>query len=154
MIIKRLIIFISLSIFVLNVKAQYISSCSFNAGSSTVNTKIQAVSVLGTAFIQTNFNQQKNILLNNVVLKYSKENGLNFIKLYPNPNSGRIFFNIKNKTNDDYIEVLDLNGRILKKKEFVQVSSGSLNLESFKRGIYFVRFYRKDKCQIIKIIKQ
>ena len=138
----------------LNVKAQYISSCSFNAGSSTVNTKIQAVSVLGTAFIQINFNQQKNILLNNVVLKYSKENEYNFIKLYPNPNSGRVFFNIKNKSNNDFIEILDLNGRILKKKEFVQVSSGSLNLENFKRGIYFVRYYRNDKCQIIKIIKQ
>jgi len=154
MIIKRLIILISFSVLVLSLKAQYITSCSFNAGSSTVNKKIQAVSVLGTAFIQTNFNQQKNILINKVVLKYSKENELHFIKLYPNPNSGRIFFNINNKTTDDFIEILDLNGKIVKKKEFIQVGSGSLNLENFVPGVYFVRYYRNDKCQIIKIIKQ
>lgn len=70
----------------------------------------------------------------------------NAINIYPNPSKGKVFITDDSNVNIDYIEVLDVFGRIIQTKT-INNSKTELNLES---GTYFLIFYSGNQKQSIQ----
>jgi hypothetical protein len=59
---------------------------------------------------------------------------LNTINVYPNPATS--FVNLPHEWNEKRIDIIDLNGRVVKS---VNLQESKLNIEAFRSGIYFLR---------------
>ena len=64
------------------------------------------------------------------------ENQLNTVSIYPNPVNDVISLSSVQSFNK--VQVLDLNGRIMKRTTFENVSSTSLNVSDLASGVYFL----------------
>ncbi|RLD51547.1 MAG: hypothetical protein DRI94_05730 [Bacteroidetes bacterium] len=74
------------------------------------------------------------------------------ITVYPNPTEGIVYFETKNNQIQKF-DVLDINGRVLLSSE--NVKNKFIDLGSFPKGVYFVRFQDfKHNNTIFKIIKE
>jgi hypothetical protein len=69
------------------------------------------------------------------------------IEIYPNPTSSEL--NFKGDFIPSTIELIDLNGRILKK----EIQNGKATISELKAGTYFIRFLIEGKVYQEKIIK-
>ena len=69
------------------------------------------------------------------------------IEIYPNPSSS--ILNFKGDFIPTSIELIDLNGRVLKK----EIQNGSTSIADLIAGTYFVRFLKEGKVYQEKIIK-
>jgi subtilisin family serine protease len=69
------------------------------------------------------------------------------IEIYPNPTSSEL--NFKGDFIPSTIELIDLNGRILKK----EIQNGKATISELKAGTYFIRFLKEGKVYQEKIIK-
>jgi hypothetical protein len=77
------------------------------------------------------------------------------MKIYPNPKGGIIYIetskSIPAKTK---IEVINLYGKILIQKDWIEGSRQELNLYNLPRGLYFIRIKSKVKYQKQKVVLQ
>jgi len=78
------------------------------------------------------------------------QNTKNEIKLFPNPFKDEIIFNTS--ISPDFIEVFDINGRIVWSKENNE-SINKINLSFLKEGTYILRIHKDSKVNHQKIIK-
>lgn len=68
------------------------------------------------------------------------------ITCYPNPTSD--FLNVKCSESIEYMELYDLNGKLLKVN-----SSSIFHVEDLEKGTYFIRVFTQLKSQTIKFVK-
>jgi hypothetical protein len=69
------------------------------------------------------------------------------IEIYPNPTSSEL--NFKGDFIPTFIELIDLNGRVLKK----EIQNEKVTISDLKVGTYFVRFLINGKVYQEKITK-
>ncbi|NNC95171.1 MAG: T9SS type A sorting domain-containing protein [Chitinophagales bacterium] len=78
----------------------------------------------------------------------------NFL-VYPNPTSDLIIIENRNNIPLSKVEILDINGRILRVKEISSNDNSiSLSLGSFSNGIYFIKINSVDGFFVKQIIKR
>lgn len=65
----------------------------------------------------------------------------NTLHIYPNPTSGKI--TIQSASSDNYFELYDMAGKLLKKKTF-NVSRFETDLSEFNNGVYFLKVGDKE----------
>lgn len=66
------------------------------------------------------------------------------VQIYPNPADDRLYYHIKNSTQEEYIiTIRDLQGRIIKTYT-VSDADGTLNIGGFNTGTYFINFDGKS----------
>ncbi len=158
-------LFILLSI---NLSAQNISRFAFNPTfftNTNIDFSIGAITAksfsienykITSDFIQPQIYCNKKNKYSDTILNQNK------IKIYPNPFTDKININIKSKKNfsDLIIELTDLQGRkiLSLNKELPDktiYTNISINTETLKNNLYFLRIYIDGKTQLItKIIKQ
>ena len=71
------------------------------------------------------------------------------ILVYPNPVSERLAIDVR-QTKIDRIELIDVSGKVI----FEALSTESIDMSSFKQGIYFLNLYQDKNKVTKKIIKQ
>jgi hypothetical protein len=79
-----------------------------------------------------------------------KVNSTSF-KIYPNPGSGVFRYTLANKsTSINLLSVRDVLGKIIYEKELGQTTTGTIDLTSCAKGIYFVEI----GAQVVKVVLQ
>lgn len=80
------------------------------------------------------------------------------IKLYPNPNNGIVYLEIKSPCADGLLmEFINITGELIYKKEYKSIAFpiiDQIDLSQYPKGIYFVRFRSKNHIQVEKLILQ
>lgn len=76
------------------------------------------------------------------------------IQLFPNPATDQVKITFGEVVNRMEIALIDLNGRILLKKEFSGSTEGELNLGSIPAGVYLVRMNSDNSVRTIRLVKQ
>jgi hypothetical protein len=74
------------------------------------------------------------------------------LKVYPNPNSGNFTVDIGQVTDKVDVTVLDLQGRIVLRKEFTQTQLFQMNLND-SAGIYIVSIASEHGNSLVRIVK-
>lgn len=83
------------------------------------------------------------------------EIGLNAILLTPNPTTGNITLTNDSKTKLTFVQLIDINGRILKTINLDQMQSNKvINLSQYASGIYIMRIASENGSITKRIIKQ
>jgi len=79
----------------------------------------------------------------------------NSFVVYPNPTTDQITIENRNNILLSYIEILDINGRLLGIKEInSEVETISMSLASYNSGVYFVKISAEKGFLVKQIIKQ
>lgn len=86
-------------------------------------------------------------IINNTISNIS--NSSYNILLYPNPAQAEINFYLKD-ANPTSIEIYDVSGEIIYVSQY---SKNLININEFKRGIYFLKIYTDKNCFVSKFIK-
>lgn len=72
------------------------------------------------------------------------------LKLYPNPANSTV--SIESENTIDFIEITDINGRIIHKQR-IDAKQDIINVENLTNGIYFIKLQSNQDKTIIKFIK-
>lgn len=65
----------------------------------------------------------------------------NSFNVYPNPTSGKIQLTVPDQLSSRYsMEVYDINGKTVLSKSDIELSGAEVDLSSFGKGIYYIRF--------------
>ncbi len=84
------------------------------------------------------------------ILTEVEELGSSFITAYPNPVSGNLYINMKG--NVDVLELLDAQGKTIRKYNAEGKSSLIMNVTDVQPGVYLLRFVRAEKTVSCKKI--
>jgi hypothetical protein len=76
------------------------------------------------------------------------------VKVYPNPSIGLLNIAIENYVGEVTINVFDTNGRSVFSKTGDYLSSNSINLSGFQKGIYILNIIGDNVSYSEKIILQ
>lgn len=77
------------------------------------------------------------------------------VKVYPNPFHQEINLIVEDVESAFFvIEIIDLNGRILKRKEFSNQAHVVITTEDLSEGVYSLRVITHSKSEVFKLIKQ
>lgn len=76
------------------------------------------------------------------------------IKLYPNPTTDVINISAANRLNLTRLEIVDMNGRIVKSMSIENVSKKNINISELNSGLYLINIYSTDGKATKRIIKQ
>ncbi len=68
-------------------------------------------------------------------LSINETNLLRF-KMYPNPSYGKLFLELNQ---DSELEIYDIHGRIMTKKQNLHIGKNQVNLQGFSSGVYFIK---------------
>jgi hypothetical protein len=71
------------------------------------------------------------------------------IRLYPNPNNGKLYIDLPNETFPATIEIINTQGQVIN-KFIVTQSNTHIDLESYSKGIYFVKLNNHAVYRIVK----
>lgn len=89
------------------------------------------------------------------VFATSEFNKKNFVKMYPNPVTNQINISFMEKQSTPFsIEITDFVGKKIISKSFENQNDTSIPIESFSKGVYFVKISTKKGESIQKIIKE
>lgn len=79
---------------------------------------------------------------------------INEINLYPNPTNGVININLGNNTlKNANLQVIDLLGKVILTEQLTTQKT-TLNLNNYRKGIYFVRFSNENGSRVYKVVKE
>jgi choice-of-anchor B domain-containing protein len=78
------------------------------------------------------------------------ENELKEVMIYPNPSNDFIKIESSNKINA--VEIIDLNGKIIKTEEVISVNP-IIKIDFLEKGIYYFKIFESEKTTIKKFIK-
>lgn len=76
------------------------------------------------------------------------------VKLYPNPVIDVLNLSASNKTNLKKLEVVDINGRIIKSTSLENITNKEINISELNSGLYLINIYSSEGMTTKKIIKQ
>ncbi|MDG1728472.1 MAG: T9SS type A sorting domain-containing protein [Algibacter sp.] len=76
------------------------------------------------------------------------------IKLYPNPATDVIYLSAANRLNLTKLEIVDINGRIVKSIPIENISKKEINISELRSGLYLINIYSTDGKVTKRIIKQ
>ena len=99
-------------------------------------------------FANRNNSQKSDLWINNSTLSLT-ENTIETVKLHPNPTSNT--FTIKTNKQIDYIEVVNINGLLVKA---FNKNHAEYNIEDLSNGLYFINIISKGNSTTKKLIKQ
>jgi hypothetical protein len=75
------------------------------------------------------------------------------IQIIPNPNRGN--FQIIGVTGSEYsFEILDLNGRLIEEKRYINSNITDVDLTKYENGVYIVRLFDDKSDRIYRVVKQ
>ncbi|PCJ01386.1 MAG: hypothetical protein COB15_00245 [Flavobacteriales bacterium] len=84
----------------------------------------------------------------------SINNKIDEIHVYPNPTSNQIHINLgNNNLSNSSIEIVNLLGKVVFAQS-VKNNSIIVNLQSYYKGIYLLKFNNNDGSKVIKIVKE
>ncbi|MBC8754527.1 T9SS type A sorting domain-containing protein [Kordia sp. YSTF-M3] len=87
-----------------------------------------------------------------VVLDVEDE-ALNSFQIYPNPIvTNTLQFNTKNNQTIDSISIVDINGRTVLNSS--NIINNQIDIQTIKKGVYFVKIQSKNKISTHKLIRQ
>lgn len=74
------------------------------------------------------------------------------VKIYPNPSSSLV--HIESKTPVTSLEVYDITGKLVLKKQKINSLQTSFDFETLANGVYFVQIFAGTSSQTLKIVKE
>jgi len=81
-------------------------------------------------------------------------NSISQINLYPNPSNEIITIDIgNNNINNATLQVVDLLGKVILTEQITSQTT-TINLNSYSKGIYLVKFSNKNGSKVYKVIKK
>ncbi len=75
-------------------------------------------------------------------------------KVFPNPAAEILNIELLRPYENAWIELLDMEGRIIKTERFRGNALEILNIKTIPSGTYFLRIYKKDGSAVMKIMKE
>ncbi|MBR1769246.1 MAG: T9SS type A sorting domain-containing protein [Bacteroidales bacterium] len=103
----------------------------------------------------TNVDENEGLDFSQTVMEIKATENQTDFNLYPTLTSGELNLTFSLAKEDMRAEVLDINGYILMSESITKGErSLSLDISSFKSGIYFVRLVGKEQSETKKVIKQ
>ena len=118
------------------------NNTSFGSNFSQTFYLIGNVGVTVSAIDQNGCTSYDTLMLKVIECSVSIDDLIANTQLYPNPNDGKFIFQHQSKLNEiEYITILDLQGRIIEKREANYVDNKLLerfNLSQLSKGLYFV----------------
>jgi hypothetical protein len=75
-------------------------------------------------------------------------------KVYPNPSEGRFIVQFRGIANVSQVEVMSLDGRVIKSFQNPDKSEMHINLTDYNNGVYILKVIEKDRIITKKIVKQ
>ncbi len=97
---------------------------------------------------------EEEIDLSYYVPKSIKDNSLvKVLTVYPNPTEGILYVKIPNNLNEGELQVLDLNGVVIKKQNFRNKKQVVLDIARTASGVYFIRLLANKELYTAKLIK-
>jgi len=94
----------------------------------------------------------KEISFNTDVTSVNDINENNFISIYPNPSNGTFNIRFKNTEEEVTVFVSDMTGKILYSEVLNTSEKQILRLNSFAKGVYFIKFNISGKIVVSKLI--
>ncbi|MFK8039363.1 MAG: S8 family serine peptidase [Crocinitomicaceae bacterium] len=79
-------------------------------------------------------------------------NNSSAFSIYPNPSNGMLFYKLDNETNSE-IRILDTNGKLIY-ETVNSTSNGTIDMNSYSKGIYFVHVIMDNETTVQKIVLQ
>lgn len=76
------------------------------------------------------------------------------IKLYPNPANDVINLSVANRLNLTKLEIVDMNGRVIKSLSIGNVTKKEINISELNSGLYLINIYSTDGKVTKRIMKQ
>jgi len=73
--------------------------------------------------------------------------------IYPNPANDNLKITFKKSTQDVNLQIIDITGKVLVEKEYLQTKTIPLNLEGFTFGVYFIKITTNQGYKTLKFIK-
>ncbi|GAB4286321.1 MAG: hypothetical protein Kow0068_11880 [Marinilabiliales bacterium] len=92
------------------------------------------------------------VLLNTYVNNFEK---IGVVLIYPNPAKGQVYITGKNINDNLYIELYDINGKQILRKEYVPVNgliNKQLQLESLSDGMYYIKIMYNNTIKTEKLL--
>ncbi len=108
--------------------------------------------------VETNLNyslvglSDKSTLISEIIMQYNSLQDEVFI-ISPNPSKDKLNIKLPSANEDLKLEVFDLLGKLIYKGEITQLES-SINVFSWKSGVYLVRVSNDKTTQTKRFIKQ
>ena len=132
-----------------------ISNTSFVAFSTSFSVNHDGIWYVAISSISDK-NNYMNIYINDIdiskVVSIDDNSCSNNIDIYPNPSNSMIFINNTTDMPLDYVDIIDINGKVL--KSFYNFVT-SLDISFLSPGTYFVRIYSNNQFIYLKqIIKR
>ncbi len=72
------------------------------------------------------------------------------LKIYPNPSTDFIFFEIENRASTYWVDIMDIQSKIIIKEELN--SDGKISVSQLPKGIYIYRLYNQENVIVGKFI--
>ena len=82
------------------------------------------------------------------------DNSLSALQLVPNPTSGMLNVMTPNNTTIDYVQVVDIRGRLVTQKRFNNTDSYSIDMTGLDSAVYFVKIFSTEGTITKRVIKQ
>jgi hypothetical protein len=79
----------------------------------------------------------------NTAVDLSNSNNIKNILVYPNPSNGLVTIDLPIGNQDNKVEIIDINGKILFSSHFTETNQ-NINLSLLDNGIYFIRFKQNN----------
>ncbi|MBL0763945.1 endonuclease [Marivirga atlantica] len=99
-----------------------------------------------TVNISEGFSSRKALILENV-----KPDPVNNLKVYPNPTSGKLFVDMEVRKRAD-VNIVSLNGMLVKQATFVNGEAISMNLEGLDNGMYMLILKEEGNKHVTKLV--
>lgn len=87
--------------------------------------------------------------LNDLLTSLSKT-----IKIYPNPAKDVINLSASNNFNLSKLEIIDINGRLIKSISIENMTRNEINISELQKGLYLINIYSNDGMITKKILKE
>ncbi|MCH2046635.1 MAG: FG-GAP-like repeat-containing protein, partial [Saprospiraceae bacterium] len=122
----------------------------FGVGTATTIDYVKVTWLSGTVDMLTDVavNQTLNITEGST-LSVSDFNSVD-VQVYPNPTSGQL--NISNLTSEYDLTVLDITGKELMETQVLPQTKNTINLSSFSKGLYMLRFENDKEFATRKVV--
>ncbi len=110
--------------------------------------------VIGQAFVPTDISRQRDIGTSTlVILMPDGEEESSFIKIYPNPATELLFYEIVSEKIAQ-INLYNAAGQLILSQSRQILERGTIQLSSLKKGIYLISFVTENhKVETLKLIK-
>ena len=150
---------LSLSGFCQKIKPQR-STLGSSGSSATTNSSVYILQSIGQPSVIGSYNSQNKVVRQGFVqpfdLPNKKVNDQSLkMEIFPNPVYAGIMLRILDIIEErPIVQLVDINGRVVLKQSLENVQESSLDMTSFKAGIYFIEVRSGNKIGRMKLLKR